>query len=177
MPEHTRTGIAVMAALFLIAAYSPNTLLPAQVTHTGTVTETTNVYSTTTQETSVTTPTTAYTTTTETINSTIRGTQTRLLPSVTLVNSTVTYTVGGILTSTSSITLTTVSTQTTEIIGNIWGESLAAVVFVGAIASYLIRKVGPRRPKGIVCRNCGNLNPPFGRAFCVKCGHTLEESS
>jgi ribosomal protein L40E len=76
-----------------------------------------------------------------------------------------------------TMTVTEISTQTTQILGNVWGESLAVVALAGAITSYLIPKAGSRRPKGIVCKNCGNLNPPFARAFCVKCGKALKENS
>jgi ribosomal protein L40E len=134
------------------------------------------VYSTSLQQTTLTSPTTEYTTTVETMNSTIQGTQTQFVPSVTTVTSTVTSAVGGIVTATSTTTLTTVSTQTTQMLGNIWGESLALVLLVGAIASFIIPKACSKPPKGIVCRNCGALNPPFTKTFCVKCGHSLKET-
>ena len=177
MLEHSKTRIAIIAALLLAAIYSPIALATAQVTRTSTVTQTTSVYSTSIQVTTFTNQTTAYTTTTQIITSTLQGTQTQFLPSVTTATSTLTYEAGGTVTATSSITLTTVSTQIIQILGNIWGESLAVVVFAGAIASYLVPKAGSRRPKGVVCRNCGNVNPPFANAFCVKCGHSLKESS
>lgn len=96
---------------------------------------------------------------------------------MTTVTSTATYVVGGTVTATSSITMTTVSTQSTQMLGNIWGESLAFVLVVGAILSFIVPKVHSKPPKGIVCRKCGNLNPPFARTFCVKCGQSLKDSS
>ena len=176
MPEQTKTRIAVIVALFFIAVYSPITLAAAQTTRTNTLTQTTSVYSTNVEATTVTSPTTAYTTTTQTMNSTIQGTLTQIVPSLTTVTTTFTSALGGAVTATSTIILTTVLTQTTQILGSIWGMSFAAVVFVGAIASYLIPKAASRRPKGVVCRSCGALNPPFAKAFCVKCGHQLKES-
>ena len=177
MPEQTKARIAVIAVLFFIAVYSPLTLVTGQTTRTNTVTQTTSVYSTNVQETTITSPTTTYTTTTQTMNSTIQGTQTQFVPSLTTVTTTLTSAVGGTVTAASTITLTTVSTQTTQILGSIWGMSLAAIVFAGAVGSYLIPKAASRRPKGIVCRSCNNLNPPFAKAFCVKCGHSLKEST
>jgi ribosomal protein L40E len=177
MPERSKRTIIALAVLVIIAVYSPISLTTAQTTHTSTVAQTTSVYSTNIQQITVTSPTVIYTTTTETMNSTIEGTQTKALPSLTTVTSTYTTSVSGTVTETSSITLTTVSTQTTQILGSIWGESLVLVVLAGAIASFIVPKVHSRRPRGIVCSNCGNLNPPFARTFCVKCGHSLKESS
>jgi ribosomal protein L40E len=96
---------------------------------------------------------------------------------LTTVTSTLTSAVGGTVTATSTVTVTSVSTQTTQILGNIWGVSLAVVLFAGATASYLIPKAGSKRPKGIVCRSCDTLNPPFARAWCVKCGASLKGAS
>jgi len=86
---------------------------------------------------------------------------------------TMTSLVGGTVTATNIVTLTSVSTETTQILGNIWGESLAVFLFAVAIASYLIPKGRSKRPQGIVCRKCGNLNPPFAAHRCVKCGQPL----
>jgi ribosomal protein L40E len=175
LPEAVKTKIAVvMVTLFVIAVYSSITVTTAQTTHTSTLTQTAVVYSTSVQQTTLTSPTTVYTTTVETLNSTIQGTQTQIVPSVTTLTSTITSAVGGMVTATNTITLTTVSTQTTQMLGNIWGESLALVVLVGAIASFIVPKARPRTPKGVVCRNCGTVNPPFAATFCVKCGHSLK---
>jgi len=177
MPGAFKIKIAViMATLFLIAVYSSITVTTAQTTQTSTITQTAVVYSTSIQLTTLATPTTAYTTTVETMNSTIQGTQTQFVPSVTTVTSTVTSAVGGMITTTNTITLTTVSTQTTQILGNTWGESLALVLLVGASASFIVPKALSKPPKGIVCRKCGNLNPPFTKTFCVKCGHSLKDT-
>jgi len=176
MPEHSKAKIAFTFGLLLIALYSPVSLATAQTTVTSTVTQTTSVYSTSSQKTTVTSSTTSYTTTTETLNSTIRGTQTQFYPSLTTVTSTLTSAVGGTMLTTSTVTLTTVLTQATQILANTWGVTLALIVFVSAIASYLLPKTRSQRPKEIVCRNCGTPNPPFAKAFCVKCGNSLQES-
>jgi len=167
----------VLAVLVLVAVYSPISLATAQTTYTSTVAQTTSVYSTNIQQITVTSPTFIYTTTTETMNSTIEGTQTKAMSSLTTITSTYTTYVGGTLIVTNIITLTTVLTETTQILGSIWGESMVLVVLAGAIASYLVPKAHSRRPRGIVCSNCGNLNPPFARTFCGKCGNSLRESS
>ena len=177
MPERRKISMAVIIALFLVAVYSSLTTATAQTTYTNTVTQMTSVYSTNVQVTTLINSTTAYTTTTETSNSTIHGTQTRIVSSLTTATSTLTSAVDATVIATSSITLTTVSTQMTQILGNIWGESLAVVLLAGALTSYLIPKARSRRPKGIVCGNCGNLNPPFTGRYCVKCGRPLKEKS
>jgi len=165
--------LTVIAALLLVSLYSPLTLVTAQTTHTSTVTQLTTAYSTNIQATTVTSPTTGYTTVTEITNSTLHGTQTQFVPSWTTATMTLTSLVGGAVTATNIVTLTSVSTATTQILGNIWGESLAVLLFAAAIASYLIPKGRSKRPRGIVCRKCGNLNPPFAAHRCVKCGQPL----
>ena len=160
-----------------MAVCAPASLTSAQLTHTSTVTQTTSLYTTSTQLTTITNPSIIYTTTSEIVNSTISGTQTKFVPTLTTVLLNYTYALSGTVTTTSTVALTEVSTQATQILGNVWGVSLALVAFVGAIASYLILKVGARRPKGLVCGNCGTRNPPFARTHCVKCGHLLEEGS
>jgi len=177
MPERSKRTIIVLVVLILVAVYSPISLATAQTTHTSTVAQTTSIYSTNMQQITVTSPTVIYTTTTATMNSTIEGTQTKAMPFLTTTTSAYTTYVGGTVTAISIITLTTVSTQTTQIFGSIWGESLVLVVLAGAIASYIVSKAHSRRPRGIVCSDCGNLNPPFAGTFCVKCGHSLKESS
>jgi ribosomal protein L40E len=117
-----------------------------------------------------------YSTTTGTLNSTVTGTQTKGQLSLTTLTSTYTTILSGTQIAAVTMTLTQISTQTMQILGNVWGEALALVAFVGAVVSYLIPKVSSRRPKGIVCKKCGYLNPPFARAHCVKCGNPLKES-
>jgi ribosomal protein L40E len=48
-------------------------------------------------------------------------------------------------------------------------------MIIAAAASYAVPKLHTRRPRAIVCKNCGNHNPPFATAFCVKCGHPLKQ--
>jgi ribosomal protein L40E len=136
----------------------------------------TSIYSTSTLLTTVTTPVVSYATTTETLNSTVTGTQTKGQLSLTTVTSTYTMIMSGTQTTTVTMTVTQISSQTMQLLGNVWGEALALVAFVGAVVSYLIPKVSSRRAKGIICKKCGYLNPPFARAHCVKCGNPLKES-
>lgn len=171
-----RTFVAITVVVFAIIC-SPLSLASAQTTQTGTVTVVTSIYSITTVMTTITTSLVSYTTTTETLNSTITGTQTKGQLSLATLTSTYTTILSGTGITTVTMTLTEVSTQTMQILGNVWGEALASVALAGAVLSYLIPKVSSTRPKGTVCKKCGNLNPPFARGFCVKCGNPVQESS
>ena len=170
-----RRRLLVVGVVILAAIYASSSVASAQTTHTNTFTQVTNISLTSTLLSNVTSPAIVYTTTTQTLNSTIEGTQTVVQPSLTTVTSTYTTVISGAMTETVSAILTQVSTETTQLLGNVWGESLALILFVAAIASYLVPKTHSRRPKGMVCTSCGNRNPPFARAFCVKCGQPLKD--
>jgi hypothetical protein len=115
-----------------------------------------------------------YTTTTEIMNSTVVGTQTVWQPSLTTGTSTYTTIVSGTVTETITAIVTQVATETIQLLGNALGESLAVILLAAAVTSYVVPKLS-RPPRGVVCGNCGHRNPPFARAFCVKCGHSLKE--
>jgi hypothetical protein len=95
---------------------------------------------------------------------------------LTTVTSTEISIVGGTLTTTISSIITQVSTQTTQLLGTIWGESLALVLLAGAVTGFVVPKLHSSPRKGVVCSKCGNRNPAFARGFCVKCGNSLKET-
>jgi hypothetical protein len=54
---------------------------------------------------------------------------------------------------------------------------VAVAALIGALAVIRRLRSGqghPTDPSGRVCPHCGFNNPPFTRAFCVKCGDALE---
>ena len=165
----------IMAVVILVGTYASLSAATAQSTYTSTLTQVTNVYSTNTLLTTITSPTVVYTTTTETMNSTFVGTRTVWQTSLATGTSTYTAIVGGTVTETMTAVVTQVVTETTQLLGNTLGEALALVLFAAAVTSYVLPKLHSRPPKGVVCGKCGNRNPPFARAFCVKCGHSLKE--
>jgi len=174
MKHSSRIRALLAAVVVLVGLIAPLSVATAQTTNTNTLTQTATVYSTNTILTTISSPVLVSTTSTETMNSTISGTQTVFQSSVTISTSTYTMAVGGTVTQTITMTLTQVSTQTISLLGNIWGMSLALVLFVAAIASFIIPALLSIQPKGAVCSNCGTRNPPFAKAFCVKCGHSLK---
>jgi len=165
----------IVAVVVLAGIYACAAVAYAQTTRTYTLTQTTSVSFTNTFTNTITSQTVIYTTTTETQNSTLAGTATIIQPSLTTLTSTYTVLTSGILTETVSAILTQVPTEATQLLGNIWGESLAAALFLAAVASLVAPKLHSRRPKGLVCRSCGTRNPPFAMSFCVKCGQPLHE--
>jgi hypothetical protein len=169
-----KTALFILLFCFL-GFYSSVTISIAQSTYTSSVTQPTTIFSTNTILTTITSPTIAYTTTTETLNSTAQGIQTLTQTSVTTVTLSYTTILGGTLTQTITSVVTEVSTQTTPLLGNIWGESLALVLLLSAIASFLVPRALSLRPRGSTCSGCGYRNPPFAKSFCVKCGHSLEQ--
>jgi hypothetical protein len=174
MKYTSRRRTLLVTVVILAGLIAPLSVATAQTTYTNTLTQTTSVYSTNTILTTITSPVLVSTTTTETMNSTIQGTQTVFQSSVTTSTSTYTIAVGGTVTQTTTMTLTQVSTETMQLLGNFWGASLALVLFAVALASFIVPALHPIRPKGVVCSNCGTRNPPFAKAFCVKCGHSLK---
>ena len=175
MFNSARRSTIVVALLILGALCGSSSVVIAQTTHTNTLTQTTSISTTNTLLTTITSPFITYTTTTETMNTTIVGTATVSQPFLTTVTSNYEATVSSTVTETISVILTQVSTQTTQLLGNIWGESLALALVVGALASFVVARLSTRRPRGIVCGKCGTRNPPFARAYCVKCGESLKE--
>jgi ribosomal protein L40E len=162
-----------VSVVILAAIYASSPVASAQTTRTNTLTQVTNISLTNTILSTITTSVVVYTTTTQTTNSTIEGTQTLMQLSITTVTSTYTMITSGTSTETVSAIITQVSTETTQLLGNIWGESLALILFVSAVASYIHPSLRSRRPRGAVCSRCSNRNPPFAKAFCVKCGQRL----
>jgi carbohydrate-binding DOMON domain-containing protein len=169
-----KMALFVLSVAFL-GFYSSVTVSVAQSTQTSTVTQLTSVYSTNTITTTLTSPTIFYKTTTETLNSTVQGTQVVTQTSLTTITSSYTTMVNGTLTQTITSVITEASTQTTQLLGNVWGESLAIVLVVAAGLSFAVRRLRLTRPRGLVCSECGYRNPPFATSFCVKCGHSLKE--
>ena len=167
--------VLVMTFLLAAAAFACLSPASAQTVSTSTITQLTSVSVTSTLLSTITGQVVVYTTTTQTMGSTVQATETLVQPSTTTITSTYTAAVSGTTTETVSVTLTQVSTETTQILGNIWGEALAAILLLTAALSFLIPKRHPSPPKGFVCRNCGTPNPPYARAYCVKCGHRLGE--
>jgi ribosomal protein L40E len=164
----------IIAVVILVGIYASISTATGQSTYTSTLTQVTNVYSTNTILATITSPAVVYTTTTETLNSTVVGTQTVWQTSLT--TGTLTYTAIASVTETITAIITQVSTETTQLLANIWGESLGFILLAAAVASYVVPKLQTRPPRGVVCSRCGNQNPPFARAFCVKCGHSLKET-
>ena len=158
-----------------VGFYSSISFSTAQSTYISSSTQVATVYSTNTILTTITNPTISYSTTIETLNSTVQGTLAITQISVTVVTSSYTAVLGGTLTQATTFIVTQVSSQVTSLLGNIWGESLALVLLLGAIASFIVPRLHSRGPKGTVCKECGFRNPPFARAFCVNCGHSLAE--
>jgi ribosomal protein L40E len=159
--------------LSIVLTYSPLTVSMAQLTSISSMTQATTVLSTNTILTTMTMPAMVYTTSTEIVNKTVQETQTVGQTSVTSVTSSYTMTISGTVTQTITYSVTTVSTQTTSLLGNIWGVSLALVLLLGAVASFIVPRLFSVRPRGLVCSECGYRNPPFARSFCGKCGHSL----
>jgi len=170
---NSRRSIA-LAILILSAVCGFLSVATAQTTRTNTTTQVTSISITNTLLTTITSSAIAYTTTTQTLNSTVVGTETITQISLTTITSNYATTLGATVTATISVILTQVSTQSTQLLGNIWGESLALVLAVAALASFAVPKLRSGRPKGVVCSKCGNRNPPYGGDFCVKCGHSLK---
>ncbi len=167
-----------MFILFFCAVgfYSSISFSTAQSTYISSSTQVVTAFSTNTILTTITNPTISYSTSIQTLNSTVQGTLTFTQISVSTVTSTYTAVLSGTLTQTTTYVVTQVSSQTTSLLGNIWGESLALILLLGAVASFIVPRVHLRPPKGFVCRECGFRNPPFARAFCVKCGNSLTQS-
>ena len=55
---------------------------------------------------------------------------------------------------------------------------IAGVVFlllsVAGLVTIFLRRMKASRPSPRICKHCGFSNPPFTKAFCVKCGKPLE---
>ncbi len=168
----------IMFILFFCAVgfYSSIHFSTAQSTYLSSSTQVVTAFSTNTILTTISNPAVNYSTTTQTLNSTIYGTQTLTQISVTTLTGSYTTTLNGTLTQTITSAVTQVSTQTISLLGNIWGESLAVVLLLGAIASFIIPRVHSPTPRGLICRECGFRNPPFARSFCAKCGHPLAQN-
>lgn len=163
------TGFLALMGIFFFVSVATAQTIPSN-----TVTQVTSISSTSTLLITITSPTFNYTTTTERVNSTVVVTKTTVL-ALTTGTSTYTRIVSGVVTATISSISTQVSTQAIQLLGTVWGESLALVLFVGALMSFVVPRLHSRLPRGVVCGKCGNRNPPFARAFCVKCGHSLNE--
>jgi len=171
-----RIKTTIFILLFcILGMFSSVSLSMAQSTYTSSSTEVTTVFLSTTILTTITSPALVSTTTTETLSSTVQGTQTITQTSVTEVTSSYTTILSGTLTEFITSTTTEVSTQTTVLLGNIWVKSLALVLLLCAIASFIVPRVVSVRPSGSICGECGYRNPPFAKSFCVKCGHSLEQ--
>jgi ribosomal protein L40E len=174
LPRSQPKAVLVIAFFVLVGIYSVASVAMAQITPSSTVTQVSSISSTSTLLTTITSPAFNYTTTTRSLNSTVGVTEITV-QALTTVTSTYTTIVNGIVIATISSVSTQVSTQTTQLLGTIWGESLTIILIVGAVMSFVVSKLRSRLPRGIICGKCGNRNPPFARAFCVKCGHTLKE--
>ena len=168
-------AVLVMAFILTAGAFACLSSASAQTISTSTVTQVTSVSLTSTLLSTVTGQVVVYTTTTGTLSSTVQATETLIQPSTITVTSTYTAAVSGTTTETVSVTLTQVSTEATQILGNVWGEALAAILLLSAALSFLIPKRHTTPPKSFICRNCGTPNPPYARAYCVKCGQRLGE--
>jgi hypothetical protein len=72
-----------------------------------------------------------------------------------------------------TLTFTTTSTQSTQLLGNMFGELLVLVV-VGVVVIMSAPKLLVSMRRGIVCAKCGYQNPPFTRFYCANCGHALK---
>jgi ribosomal protein L40E len=164
-----------IAVVILVGIYAFISVATAQSTYTSTLTQVTNVYSTNIILTTLTSPTIVYTTATKIWNSTIVGTRTVWQPSLITGTSTYTTIVSATVTEAITAIVTQVVTETTQLLGNIWGESIALILLAAALASYVVPKLHSRPPTGVVCSKCGNRNPPFARTYCVKCGHSLKD--
>jgi hypothetical protein len=73
-------------------------------------------------------------------------------------------------------TTTTTQTALIEVLGNTWGELLAAVAAVAAVSTVLVlgfSKILAVSRRGWVCGECGYRNPPFNKSYCSACGKTL----
>jgi len=174
--RHIPPRVALTITLLIFAVvYASLSVASAQTVHTSTLTQITNISLTNTILSTTTSQIVGYTTTTETLNSTISATQTQMQLSQTTATITYTTTVTGSVTQTVSAIVTEVSTETTQLLGNLWGESLAVVLVLGACMSLLVPRARSRRPRGLVCSKCGTRNPPFAKAFCVKCGQSLRK--
>jgi ribosomal protein L40E len=98
----------------------------------------------------------------------------------TTVSSTTTYTVTSSVSTTATfsqssiVIITNPSTVTMQVLGNVWGESLAGLLAIIALAITLAPKMLNVKRKIIVCEKCGFRNPPFAESFCVKCGHQFK---
>lgn len=160
----------------VVGFYSSVSFSTAQSSYISSSTQVVTVFSTNTILTTITNRTISYSTTIQTLNLTAQGTQTVTQTSVTTVTSSYTAVLGGTLTQTTTFVVTQFSSQTTSLLGNIWGESLALILLLGAITSFIVPRVHSPHPKGSICKECGFHNPPFARAFCVKCGHSLTQS-
>ena len=86
-----------------------------------------------------------------------------------------------VITETKSSTITTENPPTTELLS--FGPvplPVAIVVLVSSIAALIaltvfrVRRMRATRPIPRICPDCGFTNPPYTRAFCVKCGSPLE---
>ena len=175
MPKLLPRRILFILSLSLVAFCSTVAVSVAQSTITSSITRVTTVYSTNTSMTTITNSTTLYTTTTQTSTATAQTVQTVTQLSTTTTTSSYTTIVSSTIAQTVSFVVTESSTQTSTLLGNSSGESLALVLLVAAVVSFAIPRLYSGRPRGLVCSQCGYRNPPFAHSFCVKCGQALKQ--
>ena len=122
-----------------------------------------------------TTTSTQYSLTTSTTLSTLtQGTQTAITYSTNTIQTTSTTTT--LLTETPTpptLTVTTTSTQSIQLLDNAFGE-LLVIACVAAAVMIAAPKLLMSMRRGIVCGKCGYQNPPFARSYCGNCGQALK---
>ena len=89
-------------------------------------------------------------------------------------------TVENSVTSTTSATSTIVKTETEKatVLASTWGIIFVAALALVSAVSIVIPRILAYRERGSVlrCEKCGFSNPPFARAYCIKCGSALSKS-
>jgi len=165
--ESYRKLVMLTAVTILLACFASLATVGAQVAQTLT--------STTMATLNVTTTSTQYSFTTSTTLSTLTyGTQTAITYSTNTIQTTSTTTT--LLTETPTpptLTVTTTSTQSIQLLDNAFGE-LLVIACVAAAVMIAAPKLPMSMRRGIVCGKCGYQNPPFARSYCTKCGQALK---
>jgi len=165
--------VVVITLVGFLSLVAVGAVQVVQMTSPSMLTTTTTSLSTTTA-TMTATSTQSSLTTNITSSTLIQGTQTATTSSTTTIQ--ITDTTTTTFTETPippTLTINTTATQSIQLLGNALGELLVGLASIAAIAFVAAPRILGTLRRGVVCGECGYLNPLFARSFCTKCGKAL----
>ncbi len=166
--------VVVITLVGFLSLVAVGAVQVVQMTSPSMLTTTTTSLSTTTTATMTATSTQSSLTTSITSSTLIQGTQTTTTSSTTTIQITDTTTTTFKETPIPpTLTINTTASQSIQLLGNALGELLVGLASVAAIAFVAAPRILGTLRRGVVCAECGYLNPLFARSFCTKCGKAL----